>query len=121
VPRTVIITALLALGIVVFIFVRQILQQPVTQRSLLLPVIVCMVLGVVFLLSHPAREGIVAVLLGIVLGVGTGLLSGQLIRVWRDEATDIVFRRGGWRYLLVLIVLLLARVLLRFVFRLCAL
>jgi len=44
------------------------------------------------------------------------LLSGQLIRVWRDEATGTVFQRGGWHYLLVLIVLLLARVLLRFVF-----
>ncbi|GAC1347954.1 MAG: hypothetical protein NVSMB27_14560 [Ktedonobacteraceae bacterium] len=113
---TVIITALLVLGIVVFIFLRQIIQQPVTQRSLLLPVILSMVLGVVFLLSHPAREGSVAVLIGAVLGVGTGLVSGQVIRVWRDEATGIVFQRGGWRYLIILIVLLLARVLLRFVF-----
>jgi hypothetical protein len=39
-----------------------------------------------------------------------------VIRVWRDEATGIIFQRGGWRYLIVLIVLLLARVLIRFVF-----
>ncbi len=113
---TVIITALLAIVIVVFIFVRQIIQRPVTQRSLLLPLIVSVALGGIFLVGHPASEGIAAVVIGAVLGVGTGLLSGQVVRIWRDEATGIVFQRGGWRYLLVLVVLLLARVLIRFVF-----
>jgi hypothetical protein len=111
-----IVTAGLSLVIVVFIFARQIIQLPVTQRSLLMPLILSVVLGGVFLVSHPAPEGIAAVFTGAVLGVGTGLLSGQVIRVWRDEATGIVFQRGGWRYLIVLIVLLLARVLIRFVF-----
>lgn len=113
---SVIITALLALVIVVFIFVRQIIQRPVTQRSLLLPLIVSVALGGMFLVGHPAPEGIAAVLIGAVLGVGTGLVSGQVVRIWRDEATGIVFQRGGWRYLIVLIVLLLARVLIRFLF-----
>ena len=113
---SVIITALLALVIVVFIFVRQIIQRPVTQRSLLLPLIVSVALGGVFLVGHPAPEGIAAVAIGAVLGIGTGLLSGQVVRIWRDEATGIVFQRGGWRYLIVLIVLLLARVLIRFLF-----
>ncbi len=112
----VIITALVALVIVVFIFVRQIIQRPVTQRSLLLPLIVSVALGGMFLVGHPAPEGIAAVVIGAVLGVGTGLVSGQVVRVWRDEATGIVFQRGGWRYLIVLIVLLLARVLIRFLF-----
>ena len=112
----VIVTAVVALVIVVFIFVRQIIQRPVTQQSLLLPLIVSVALGGVFLVGHPAPEGIAAVVTGAVLGVGTGLVSGQVIRVWRDEATGIVFQRGGWRYLIVLIVLLLARVLMRFVF-----
>jgi len=40
----------------------------------------------------------------------------DLGRVWRDEATGMVFQRGGWRYLIVLIALLLARVLIRFLF-----
>lgn len=111
-----IITILLALGIVVFIFARQIVQRPVTQRNLLLPVIVSVALGGFFLLSHPTAEGIVAVVIGAALGVGTGLLSGQLIRIWRDEASGTIFQRGGWRYLIVLIALLLARVLIRFVF-----
>lgn len=110
----VIITALLALAIVVFIFTRQIIQRPVTQLNLLLPLILSVALGAVFLGGHPAPEGITAVVIGAVLGVGTGLLSGQLIRVWRDEATGVIFQRGGWRYLIVLIALLLARVLIRF-------
>lgn len=112
----VIITALLALVIVVFIFARQIIQRPVTQLSLLLPLIVSVALGGVFLGGHPTSEGIAAVVIGAVLGVGTGLVSGQVIRVWRDEATGIIFQHGGWRYLIVLIVLLLARVLIRFLF-----
>lgn len=112
----VIVTALLALVIVVFIFVRQIIQRPVTLQSLLLPLILSVALGGGFLVDHPMPEGIAAVIIGAVLGIGTGLVSGQVIRVWRDEATGIVFQRGGWRYLIVLIVLLLARVLIRFVF-----
>jgi hypothetical protein len=112
----VIVTALLALVIVVFIVARQIIQRPVTQRSLLMALILSVALGGVFLVGHPAPEGIAAVIIGAVLGVGTGLVSGQVIRVWRDEATGIIFQHGGWRYLIVLIVLLLARVLIRFVF-----
>ena len=112
----VIVTALLALVIVVFIFVRQIIQRPVTLQSLLLPLILSVVLGGVFLVGHPAPDGIAAVFIGTALGVGTGLISGQVVRVWRDEVTGIIFQSGGWRYLIVLIVLLLARVLIRFVF-----
>jgi hypothetical protein len=112
----VMVTAVVALAIVVFIIARQIIQLPVTQRSLLMPLVLFMVSGGVFLVGHPAPERIAAVFVGAALGVGTGLVSGQLIRVWRDQATGIVFQRGGWRYLIILIVLLLARVLIRFVF-----
>jgi hypothetical protein len=112
----VMVTALLALAIVVYIFARQIIQLPVTQRSLLIPLILSVVLGGVFLVGHPAPERIAAVFIGAALGVGTGLVSGQVVHVWRDEATGIVFQRGGWRYLIVLIVLLVARVLIRLVF-----
>src|SRR5437660_5807443 len=92
------------------------MQRPVTQRSLLMALILSVVLAGVFLAKNPSPEAIVAVVTGAALGVGTGLVSGQVVRVWRDEATGIVFQRGGWRYLIVLIVLLLARVLIRFVF-----
>ena len=112
----VIVTAVVALVIVVFIIVRQIIQLPITQRSLLMPLVLSVVLGGVFLVGHPSLERIAAVFIGAVLGVGTGLVSGQVVRVWRDEATGIVVQRGGWRYLIILIALLLARVLIRFVF-----
>ena len=111
-----IITVLLALVIVVFIFARQIVQRPVTQISLLLPLILSVAFAGLFLTDHPTPEGILAVIIGAVLGVGTGLVSGQVVRVWRDEATGIIFQNGGWRYLMVLIILLVARVLVRFVF-----
>ena len=112
----VIITVVVILAIIVFIFARQIIQRPVTQQSLLLPLILSVALGGMFLVGRPAPEGIAAVVIGAALGIGTGLVSGQVVRVWRDEATGIIFQYGGWRYLLVLIVLLLARVLIRFVF-----
>lgn len=111
----VIVTALLALVIVVFIFARQLMQRPVTQRGLLIPLILSIVLAGVFLAKNPSPEAIVAVVIGEVLGVGTGLVSGQFMRVWQDEATGIIFQRGGWRYLVVIIALLLARILIRFV------
>src|SRR5947209_438308 len=92
------------------------MQRPVTQISLLLPLPLSVAFAGLFLTSHPMPEGVVAVIIGAVLGVGTGLVSGQVVRVWQDEATGIIFQYGGWRYLLVLIILLLARVLVRFVF-----
>src|SRR5207237_8541982 len=92
------------------------IRRAVPRRNRLMPLILSVVLGGVFLISHPALGAVAAVIIGALLGVGTGLVSGQVVRVWRDEATGIVFQRGGWRYLIVLIVLLLARVLIRFVF-----
>jgi len=111
-----IVTVLVVLVIVVFIFARQIIQRPVTQISLLLPLLLSVAFGGLFLAGHPAPEGIVAVVIGAALGIGTGLLSGQVVRVWLDEATGTIFQYGGWRYLIILIVLLLVRVLIRFVF-----
>jgi len=105
----VIVPAVLALAIAVFIFARQLIQRPVTQRGLLMPLILSAALGGVFLVGHPPPAGIAAAIIGAVLGFGMGLVSGQVIRVWRDQATGIVFQRGGWRYLLVLLILLLAR------------
>ncbi|HEX6778742.1 MAG TPA: CcdC protein domain-containing protein [Ktedonobacterales bacterium] len=111
----VIITVALALALVIFIFARQMMQRPVTQRGLLLPVVVCVVLGGVFLARQPALVAVAAVGIGVLLGVGTGLISGQVMRVWRDEAPGVVWQRGGWRYLIAVIALLLVRVLIRFV------
>ena len=80
----VIITIILALALIVFLFARQLMQRPVTQRGLLLPLVVCALLGVLFLVGKPAGAAVLLVGLGLVLGVGTGLVSGQVMRVWRD-------------------------------------
>ena len=114
--NNVIVTVVIALVIVVFIFARQIIQRPVTQMSLLLPVILSVALVGLFLAGHPTPEGITAVVIGAALGIGTGLVSGQVVRVWHDEAAGVIFQQGGWRYLIVLIVLRLARVLIRYIF-----
>jgi hypothetical protein len=115
-PGSQIVTAALAVVVVVFILTRQIVQRPVTQRSLLLPPVSGVGLGAIFLAGHPAPGSIAAVFIGATIGVAMGLLSGQVIRVWRDQTTGVVLQHGGWRYLIVLIVLLLARVLIRFLF-----
>ena len=52
----VIVTVLLALVIVVYIFVRQMIQRPVTQRSLLMSLILSVALGGMFLVGHPAHR-----------------------------------------------------------------
>src|SRR5260370_16879154 len=107
----VIIVAVLALVIVVFIFARQIIQQPVTQQSLLLPLILSVALGGVFLVGHPAPEGIAAVVIGALFGVGTGLVSGQVVRVCRDKRPGMVFQRAALPYLTLPIPLPFSRVL----------
>ena len=115
-PGSVIVTAMLAAVLVVFILTRQFMERPVTQRSLALPPALGVGLGAIFLAGHPAAASIAAVLVGAAIGVGTGLLGGQVVRVWRDQATGVVLQRGGWRYLIVLLGLLLARVLIRLAF-----
>lgn len=112
---SVIVTILIALAIVVFVLSRQLVERPVTAAGLLLPIIVCVLLGAMYLSSKPTVDAVAAVGIGLVFGVGTGLLSGQLIRVWREEASGTVLQRGGWRYLLVIIALLLVRLLIRVV------
>ena len=87
------ITVVLALTLIAFIFARQMIQRPVTQRSLLLPLVVCVVLGGAFLASKPTFVAAAAVVGGLVLGIGTGVVSGQVMRVWRDAATDSVMQR----------------------------
>lgn len=110
---TIAIGALVA-GLILFLFARQLAQRPVTQRGLLAPLALGVALAILFLTNHPQSKTVAAVIIGAAFGVGTGLLSGQLIHVWRDEAAGIVFQRGGWRYLGVIIALLLVRVVVRF-------
>ena len=115
-PGSLIVTVTLAAVLVAFILTRQLVERTVTQRSLALPPLLGAGLGAIFLAGHPAAASIAAVLVGAAIGVGTGMLGGRAVRVWRDQATGVVLERGGWRYLIVLLGLLLARVLIRLAF-----
>lgn len=108
-------TVALTLALVITIFARQLMRRPITQRSVLVPLALGVVLGVLFWGNHPASRVVATVVIGVALGLVTGLVSGQFVRVWRDEATSVVFQHGGWRYLGVIIVLLVARLLIRFI------
>jgi membrane protein CcdC involved in cytochrome C biogenesis len=114
-PDSLIAIAVLAI-VVVFIVVRQVMERPVTQRGLILPPALGIVLSVLFLAAHPAPASMAAVLLGAAIGAVTGLFGSQVVRVWRDPATGVVLQSGGWHYLLVLLALLLARVIIHFAF-----
>ena len=57
------------------------------------------------------------VVVGGVVGILTGLMSGQVVRVWRDHNTGAVYQRGGWSYVMVLVGLLIARLIIYIVLR----
>ena len=106
-----IISAILALALVGYMVYRLFTQQMVTQRGLLLPVIVALYLGASYVTwSDPIVAGAVAG--GTLLGLAVGAGSGQLVRVWRGEDGQ-VYQRGSWRYAGVLLALLAIRVALR--------
>lgn len=106
-------TALIALLVLSYMIYRQLVTRPVTRRDLLLPLAGAAYLAVVYF-GHPGSAVDVALVVGAALfGVGTGLVSAAVVTVWRDIASGLVMQRGGWKYLLVLVGLILVRVLLR--------
>ena len=107
---TMISTILIALVAIGYLIYKQVIQQPVSQRDFLLPVIGVIYAGVMFA-NTTDWNLLLSVLVGGGLGVLTGLAGGQVVRVWRDGNSGIVYQRGGWSYVLVLLGLLAARVL----------
>jgi hypothetical protein len=110
-----IMTGILALVIVGFIFYRQMMQRVVSQRNLLLPALLAVLLGGIFLTNNPSIEAEMAVVIGALVGVLSGLASGQFMRVWRDDKTGVIYQQGSWRYLVAVLVFIALRVALRFV------
>lgn len=110
--------AFLGVALFGYFFYRQCSRRPVTRRDLLIPAVGTLYLGVRYLSGSnlPLRD-VAIVLAGTLIGVGAGMLGGQMIRVWRDEESGIVYQFGGWRYAGALLVLLLARVAMRIVAR----
>ena len=102
--------ALIVLGCMIY---RQFGARQVAWRDLLLPLIGAAYLAYVYL-GHPGSSADVVIVIGAALfGVGSGSASGAFVVIWRDETTSLVMRRGGWKYLLVLLGLIVTRVLLR--------
>lgn len=103
-------TIVIAFCLVGFIVYRQMGQRLVSQRGLLLPALLGVLLGGVFVTTSPTGEADVAVAAGAAFGVLSGLVSGQFMLVWRDERTGWVYQKGSWRYLIALLVLVVIRI-----------
>lgn len=106
-------TALIALLVFGYMAYRQFVTRQVAWRDLLLPLIGAAYLTYVYL-GHPGSATDVVMVTGAALfGVGSGLASATVVTIWRDDATSLVMQRGGWKYLLVLLGLIVVRILLR--------
>jgi len=107
-------TALVGLAIFAWFLYRQTIQRPVTRGDLTIPAILAFIISFRYL--NGASSGIAdaeIVFGGGAFGLATGLLAGQVIRVWRDAETGLVYQRGGWRYVALFIVLLGLRIVAR--------
>jgi hypothetical protein len=106
--------ALLGLAIFAYFLYQQTISRPVSRRDLTLPAILALVVGYRYLNSPSIVLSDAVIVLGAAaIGLGTGFLAGQMIRVWRDEQTGIVYQHGGWHYLLFFIGLLIVRLVAR--------
>ncbi|MCA1668858.1 MAG: hypothetical protein LC793_15980, partial [Thermomicrobia bacterium] len=108
--------AILGVALFGYFLYQQCVRRPVTRNDFLLPGIAALFgitryLGGAGLQLHDA----VVILTAALVGVGTGLLSGQMIRVWRDQESGLVYQFGGWRYVGAFLALLLLRVAMRVV------
>ena len=104
-------TIVLAIAAFMYILYMQFVKRPVTTRDFLLPVIGGCYLAYTYM-NHAALVAVIVVLGGALFGIGTGLVGGLFVRVWRDNRDGQVYQRGGWTYLLIFLGLLVIRFLL---------
>lgn len=110
-------TSILIIAVVlIYICYKQCVQQFVSNRDFMLPAAAAIYFGYMVVNGMVGMDTVL-MLVGSVLGILTGLWSGRVVRVWRDNKTEVVFQRGGWSYLLVLIGLLVARMIIYIVLR----
>ena len=111
-------TSILIIAVVlIYICYKQCVQQFVSNRDFMLPAAAAIYFGYMVVNGMAGMDSAVLVLVGSVLGILTGLWSGRVVLVWRDNKTEVVYQRGGWSYLLVLIGLLVARIVIYIVLR----
>ncbi len=107
-------TALLGIALFGYIMYRQCVKRPVTRRDILIPAIGALYLGTRYLGGASLQMHDAAIVLtATLIGIGTGLLCGQIIRVWRDDASGLVYQFGGWQYAVAFLSLLVLRVAMR--------
>ncbi len=106
-------TALIALLVLAYMCYRQFIVRAVTRSDLLIPVVGAAYLAVVHFSQPASALDTLKIVGGALFGVATGLVSARVVRVWRDDATRLVMQRGGWKYLLALLGLVVVRIILR--------
>ena len=106
-------TVVIGLAVIGFILYRSFTKQPVTTKSVLLPLVGAVVLATRY--TGPVDVGTVALLGGgAVVGLAAGGVSGLVVKVWQD-ASGVIYRSGGWAFLITLVALIAVRIGLRFV------
>ncbi len=104
-----ILLVLLILAGLAYMFYKQCTTQLIAGRDFLLPLAGAVYVGVT--LYKGTNTNIVEpIIIGAVIGLITGLPGGQIVRVWRDTKTGLIYQRGGWSYAFILIGLIVLRV-----------
>ena len=111
-------TAILGAALFCYMLYRQCARRPVTRRNLVIPGIGALSLATRYLggSNLPVQDAVI-VLVGTLIGISTGLLCGQMIRVWRDQESGIVYQFGGWPYAVAFLSLLIVRIAMQVVAR----
>ena len=115
--QSMLISILLIAAAIIYICYKQCVQQIVSNRDFMLPAVAAIYFAIVALNGTVDMNSVLFVLVGSVLGVLTGLGSGQVVRVWPDNKIGVVYQRGGWSYVLVLLGLLCARIIIYIILR----
>ncbi|HJT55581.1 MAG TPA: hypothetical protein VJ761_03725 [Ktedonobacteraceae bacterium] len=104
-------TIIIVIAALIYICYKQCAKQPVSLRDFILPAIGAVYFGLSILNGTVSMNIVTFEAVGAVIGILTGLTGGQIVQVWRDASAGIVYQRGGWNYVLVLLGLLAVRVL----------
>lgn len=104
---------LVVVVIVGFIIMKQLTNRPISRRDILVPVLGGVLLAYSYV-QHADALSAALVLGGALIGIATGLASGQLRKIWRDPQTGLIHQYGNWRSVLVTLGLIALRFLLSF-------
>ncbi len=107
------VSAVIALSLIVYMAVRQFQARSVSLRALRVPGVAALILATLFLSSGPTFGAVAAIAMGALFGGLTGVIGGMFLRVWRGQ-DGVIYQQGDWRYLVTLLVFLAIRITARF-------